>query len=738
MKYTISFLLLFVAISLNAQKSDLIKYHLVLDNSGSVNWMDRNDNLKFLLKEMSYVRNWQDSSEFKNAIVSFDLILYGNDVTVQELNLSDITSSSVNDLMNRMNKDTRMEKRRAVGKSDLLAPINDIIERLEKEIEEQRGEEKNQPSQAVIIFTDGILKSGDISVKMSLYDSLLKTSLNVLKEIYKVPVFTVVSNGGTTLDADLSTLEGFYGDSAFADSSITSFSKDNIFWVSNKLNLNKDYSVISESFNQFQLKINTELVSTPFNSKLKGDVIYVAYKIQELHNLISSLSKLDDNKDKVQFSRQNQLNIIKEIMKDEPYCSYYNDLESLMQHVESDTLNYLESAHLMKKLSGVPELFDFLKNGLERKFSNTYIKNIIKKGSTGTIPFEKLKPATVESVKAFNIVQTSLEDNYPMSDPNDFEIVSLEEPQKIKQSLESNIIIGFSDYLVERVKLESVYSLFENLTEEMQELRLDKYFPITWKLLSDNSNYTDFSRINNAFQRDLDALPETLSKMNLKVNSELLVLRYVYGFIDQLILDGQYVKALSALEQFRVFEKNTSFDSLNFNEKRSFLAEEYILFSAKLISFLEKADIDKLLSSQEHSKEFAKLISEYALSETLPETVGILPDIVKNEELLFQLKTLYKKYKSIEGSIKRYKQITSQTSQNNLDQRKYSNEILLNIIDESIDLLVEVNDLGQFFKINEGRKYDINRSLIIMRDIKDFYFHIRKKEYAKAVYTAAP
>lgn len=839
-------MLLFISFSSYGQiqfKSDQIKYHLILDNSGSVSLLDTKRNLQSMISRFSYLDGLFDTTKSSQPPkLSMDFWVYGETVNEFEgdgnnspysISIDDDSYENAYRALQGVLK-SEIERTRKVMFSELhkaLERVLTTVKEKESRIKQDPNLKKKSPSHGVIIFTDGVLRGADFSQNESRkdYNKRIIKLVTELEAIHKVPVFFVVTSPKPKVIEYIDFLH-YELDSLKEDQ--TYYAGNRLFWVkaSTSFKEESNSSDLIKSFDDFHQRVNREIMTQGEADLQAGDKIQMAMLVQELLIYDSAYTKgvdidsvMEVLKGRVELDTVNAASLIqneverlinqlakshgvnkaresqevldlREKMKEQVDSArtylYFFRLNRLIGNLgdTSKVINYLEIAQDLDYISEQPEVLYELVNQVKKRRAVENLKTTFgidngkrkapkERKESPDIPKEE--PNNPEErpdggAEPNSLVSTALPKSYAEQsiskrvyanigndtlklDYEDAKSLSLRfidaieaidefdigtEVSETSRNLESDIITGFSDYLIERVKMETIVAFFEVLQEDLELFEIDQLFPNSWSLLKTPDNYTDYATIHLAFKSDLEALPKTLVKLKktLKQNSTFIGAYYTYFLIKGLIDHGDFKKALIDLKDHQVFGK-VDYALLDETQKASYLAEQHILFIAELIQIPEKHDLTKLLAGEDKKglESLAKLITSLALVDNKTAKQLATDLEAKGHKVLNAVSEFYQNYHFIRNDIKRLKDLAGKEPESDFEQyRKYRFSLLLNILERSADLLIDTEEMFSEIVKEKGKQRDIQSIVQNLKLAKDFYFEIKKKNYEKAVFLVLP
>jgi hypothetical protein len=753
------------------RKSDEIKYHLILDNSGSMGYIDRKQNLQVMLEEFSELKGL-----FRNSIgttkprISIDLWVYGEEI-FQPFSVGAGNTPKVDDAF--VNK---VEEQSLVLFSELDLALKAVLKRIDSERKSPPNSDEvlKLPSNGVIIFTDGILEEGDIrNDNLDAYNSLIEGLVGQLEINYQTPVYFVVSSPQKDDRKRLRVVENKMKKVSLQNNLY--LTGDRVFWINSdeKYADLPDSSEARKAFDQFRSTVNYN-IAVGGRGKIKpNDEVFIALEVQKLLEIAPEYGLLPgsfpetkvkiDNRFKTNSNYWTTLyNLICLLNQPGETALAYTDIATKLNVLKKnpEALSALIKSITVKKTGVSEALKDQDSQELSRIRGKSYrlekqIKSAEKEGkSTDKLETElsnaeevlkKLKAKdsviTTATIKAKKQLNYSLRLAEALSPIEKF-IISEENLPATQKSLESDIISGVSDYLIERVKLETIYSFFDLMKEDLEIYNIALLFPETWALLNHDSSYGDFSSIRQAFKYDLDHLLSKLAtntgKERLTSSKSLVNLYYLYHLIESLVDHGDFGKALSELGEKTVFDKKITDKSNRYYQP--VLVQECIRFSAQLVSVLNEHDLTKIFVGQDTLgfQKLSKMIVALSFSR-VESTEALIIEMKKDGAILQKaLSDFYTQYTLIKKDIEQLQQLIADIPKSDYKQYiEYRYLNLLQILERSADLLVQSKEFFDLISI-QGEEVLEPHFFKEMEKVAAFYFALKRKQYEKAILLGAP
>lgn len=720
-----SILLLFLFFNLNfhelraQKKSDEIKYYILFDNSGSMKALDPHENLQKLLSEFVGANiTGNKVGKVDNLIFSFDIRVFGEETSTQKE--FKVSADKPSNLLSQINTFLSTEFQKT--SKEKFTNINEALLDIYNSLEHQgyKNPEAQLPSTGLIIFTDGKFENGDYSnngfyTDIDVYKSSFLTLLQAFEEVFKVPTFMVTTAGNPIKNNDFVPSPWNYADVLETDS-VHFIRKDKEFWVNWQLRMEEDGStaLVLREFENFKFLANNKILSGINKRRKEIDEVDIAFMVEELLRLRENGQSLD-------FSSGSD---------------FSTKVDTLFAYIAADKKEILKIYNQLSKIKVHGEKF-------QRILEDTRVKNL-ENIITSLKDKRSLPSDNLEEMNQFSLLAGLA------SEPIEaFEIVS-KEVKKIDSDLESEIIVGFSDYLIERVKMEAVFAFFDNLKEDLAGLKIDKYFERTWSFLEDPANYTDFASLHKVMKSDLDKLPSNLisDKALVSKSSELVALFYLMKFTEEISKSGSLEQAFSKLKGHRLFDSI----SVGSDEdlQKALLMESYFLFISDMVGLLKDHD---LISFYRQKNSVLEDSNEQALNSMLL-AIGFYKD--KNKEINLNLEKtqvaklenllleFYEDYSRLKGELEFLISSTGKMPVSDYQEfRKYRASLIIDILKRTNELFLSAKELYQLIslgRVDDKTLVKTSNEDVFRRisDMIDFYYLIQKRDYEEAVVMLKP
>ena len=529
-----------------SQSSDNVKYHFIIDISGSTFTIDKRHHLDSLLEQAI---NANIKNKKINEGNSFELIFFGKDTVARSVafdlpslhNLSSYERRAkiiVDSLVNNSSK-RRFHK---------FSHLHAALDLVNVNVREASG---------IFIFTDGqILEndfSSDIATDVPQYVSILRKKIADLKAQGK-PVFLVqVSQFKENPYFNLPKTPTNSQDSVVLG--------DDFFWVQRTLQHQRN---ARRPFEKFLAEAHERIIKSHQTAPIqKGDPIGTMVYVDRATTLTDTLSA---HRISVSYS-PSEADLIGKI----------NSIESILSGASISAEQAIELKRQVDDLSTrAGEL-----QALVKRLEYLSMRN-------------KANPWVTGSLKRIQAEATHTDLSVLKSSP----ILSTD--------LEEAIVQGLADYIIKRSKQEAILFLMEeivNKTNLSSTYVKDTLFYHSFHALKsmDQDNIINLLLIKEAFNQDLDNFPVNLIKHSKIKNSEALIgLVYAYQLSRNIMETGDLEESFVRLAELKL-----RIESLG---PATSVLERGILLNAYLIGALKKYDLSHPLSLDR--KQFKKLSVE--------------------------------------------------------------------------------------------------------------------------------
>jgi hypothetical protein len=697
----------------NAQSSDKVKYYILYDVSGSVPSQDTFRNISVLLDRM-IGHNSRDTSIASP--VSFELILFGQVPYVTTKKLYD---KSVNEADQAAMATLISEELNNIKTTKVVQQYTHLLSALD--YVNSLDEEANQATFGVFIFTDGLLKPGDVELKHfrdhhlyphddskahSQYIEEIETTIDQLNK-RKKPVF-IVESAPIRLDhpKDLNdfypTKEIEFRDMKFFPDTLRISNR--LFWINSKVSLQKpENTSLLDYFDHFVIDAMSFIVNQVTN--LPAPAASNAF-IEKALFYDGTVENYKNMKQMI-MSKEGTTEIATKALMTSEYS------------VSADIIGILES------LEGDLKKTDFNRQQIEATYAK--FESLFASGEINQVAAAAYQHAKENSAA---LPVTPGDQTFDSPKPT-----NLNSPEEAKQyeNLEEAIVLGLADYLIERTQQEAYYMMYENLNNKLLKpipYLKDTLFSHFSGLIGDKNFTPNIVLIKEAIQKDVELFPQNLIiHPRLREKEGLLALAYCYTLVDRLIKKDNLEEAFENVAKLLPDPKEsiTSF-------------ERGLLFTSEFIAFLKEHDLNNayVRPTPEEMTRVSKIAALWFANKH-PEILQ-LRDLDKLAE---KIKQLYQGYNlireqliAIEAEFKALK-----PSSDFKDFNAYKRQLILDVLKLSTDLLVSGTDFIRFFA-DEADMSNINGKIFTYsrqaQSAIEAWFLIEDKEFAKAIALLLP
>lgn len=710
-KLALSIILLSVLIEVNqafAQTSDIFKFYILYDKSGSVPIIDsNNNNLARMLDSLIQINS---KNEIESKVV-FDIIFFG-----KETNSPEGVRYGFDDLWGNKNRTKKLVKdiKDNIGSSTtnqythIHTALKSIRDSLISENPIKTHSAKDTISSGIFIFTDGILRKGDFkpdSINFPTREAYIDTVMTLivhLNDILRKPVYLIQSSPAKINDYYplniLSNQNKNFSNTKYALG-------DKYFWINSSISFENDsLKSIRSDYKSFINKAIYDILIQGNLNENKRDTIATALRYQEIVNLLKTFKKDTSTVSK------NNWNILST-------SSVVDSLKTLDSLLQQDKLS-------KNGIERIVLILDFLTKNPEKLYSvvsELHTKYLLNKS-----------PERKQIRDNFRGIYLQ-EANFaaPLTD------VDRIKTQNKLNTFKQNLAEGLAEYVVERAEQEAIYAFFENVNE----ILFNKYphigqylFPYLRRATSESANFVDLKIIREAFYRDLKSIPENIIQHPYYSRSEgLIALAYFHLFYEALIKQGSLEFAAGELINHRISIPDYWNNS---NAKR---VEEAIYFTSNLIKFLSEHDLNKLYENVHGNelKELSILLGSVAIGNKFEY------DSIIVEKIVPLIGKTYNNYRLIKGQINELHELLKPTNAtSDYDGlKKYRQEVITDILWRSADLLLSGFEIIDAIRVQQSTTINLKSSSDLIKashDCLEAYFFIREDNYAQAVLLMMP
>ncbi|GEM_PF-5599078 len=303
---------------------------------------------------------------------------------------------------------------------------------------------------------------------------------------------------------------------------------------------------------------------------------------------------------------------------------------------------------------------------------------------------------------------------------------------------QETIVLGLSDYLVERAEREALFIFYEEVYEKLlkpNSFISDTLFYNFSNLLKpfgadDNQVFeANLNLLKEALNKDVDHLPVNITKHpKLRESDGLVALYYVHGLVQEL----QKGHSLEA-----------SFDNvankLSKDRAGTVAIERSLLIISRLLAYSSDTNLASIYLNfdEDQLEPLSRLLLSY-ISLEFPETI----EVQNLNEATARIKSLLQRYGRVKKNIESLKTEVSDLNPNADFEgySRYKRSIVLAILKEVASLLEEGAYFVSLFP-EKGATEDIRQVISISNTINnaiDVLFSIEEKRYAEAVAMVIP
>jgi len=678
-----------------AQKTDRFKYYIIHDHSGSISKIDKQQNLKKMMLTLAEIAGKNISSAS-----SFEIYSFGQDVEIKSHNTvsydvdQDGTAQSVNEIIANINQFTNLIGNKTQKYSNLHTALNKMIGNITETIN-STGE---KPSIGVFIFTDGQLGSGDFSfadgdplkteiTDASGYRKYVNSLITETATLTRKPV-CLVQNTYEAVNLYYPGFEKLVKKTGITKDSLSLLNDSTVFYLKNTAEYSPDdknnkYTV---AFNDFIERANNYMIKS--SQPVEATENPVVDKAVVTHN-IASISEI---------LKQEDLGSLSDILNGVP------GLEEILPLLSAQKLNITQ----IKELRSFFEKVDFKKLIIAEQ----QVREKLAQKTSRQLTFDLKSLINVSSLSvAFK--------------PAELTSTNLVTDNKGIRSLERDLIIGGADYIIERAKMEAIYSFLENIKMVLfdKNVHVRAIFPELTSILKDSTNFYDMSLLREALKRDLNLLPD-----NIMRNPD------IYKSTEELTGLISILKLYKNIGEKQSFEQ--AFHDLSAELKRLNLENKKVVdaiyFTSNLIGYLTTNDLSNIYGNKTKLKQLSNALIVLSLDEA---TLADVTDINLSNSIDL-IGNIFAQYKLVKGQIDQLSKAS--LPQGDFDQyRKMQADAILDVLGRSSDLV-----LTGFALLEElGYKTTGIDFITMQRNVKtciEAYFLIKDKDYTQATVLLAP
>ncbi|MCC2599667.1 hypothetical protein [Sphingobacterium sp. FBM7-1] len=732
--------LLTQAIPTKAQSTDIVKFYVAYDQSGSIGIHDNTHNLQQMAERLLKIN--REDKKLTSPII-FEFFGFGGDAsTTDSMRYNPFDAHSDNPSTQGFIDKT------SGSRSQRYSHIHTALEAIQQAV---RTDTNRSESVGVFIFTDGLLDDRDVNfgsgniAEKSLTDKqanapdpitdlagyknylsrlIQSIQLRTKNNLYVIQASPTYTNNIPVLDSlrNRTALEHAY----FATNS-------HLFWLQSKEG-RIDSANISKAFDHFVQEATWSILSPSTPTKIQ-DTVEAALIIQQIY----SLAKLGGYK-----PSENGMSAILSSgkqggMDNASLKSTISRLERLYTLLQGKKVSTNDSIKEIKTLVGT----------LAISPDNAYLPEIQKNME------EKIITTIEESKNTFPV--KSLSGIYMTQGFTAGDLTSLNTTvrKQMTQNMEQALILGFTDYVIDRAKQEAVYAFLENLNDQVFtdhncENYPDNYlcfikdvlFAHVGELMDDRQSFPDMATLKAAFQRDLQRLPNSLKHyfdhdQQHPVSEGIYTLLMFMDLFDRLMNTGDLERSFEYLSQQvskYAFANAGTHDKINIRQG--------LLFTTQLIGYLQKYDLATIYEDNETIELLSKMFVAFAIDPTL---VGR----VKMEEAAKKVQKVYHSYRLGKQQVTNLQRLMATLPQSDYQgYRLYQKSLFNDVINHIAELLLVGNDILYDISLTQipegddmssyGYKLRIDQLTRSARKSVDAWFMLKEGAYVQAMLFIVP
>jgi hypothetical protein len=754
------------------QTTDVLKFYVLFDVSGSVNSLDPNQKSFKLLNHFLESHSRIDNS-FSETELHF--LVFGDSISTIKPELitelfSDLKSKTFNNIDSRWNTHLSTLDQ----KFDQYTDLPQAYSYLFKSILKNQNSDSNYTSSGIYIFTDGALEPNDLNVQSGNYQ-IRNTLANeiAINNSGGIPTFIIQASRDTTnkyFDFEYSNVLRYKPIIENTDS-VYSIINDFGFWLYSGIpddeELEKEFL---NAFDQFLGKSRQSVINNAV-SVLTSDryeiIFNISKYIQEEIALNSSSKRnsslyqpslLDpkihrgsyysENSLKVSSSNNEYITISKKAF---PYFYLKNSFgpDTLGQRGNFKSDKYLISINDINdgsfcgqretKINGCYYLTKAI-SFVQRLDAQIIDKELIEEITDwyGMVEDNSKMFAEIQNVyREFIIEATSNSDQYTLPANNielsykntlETDFSSNVESKRHSESLEEAIILGLTDYIVKRSKQElySIYfnSIDETILQRNTFLRDTLFFNLTTTLENSSDLNVSLLQIRKAIENDLQEFVKNLSlSPQAQKTEELLLLNYSIRLIESYTKEKNLITAFVNLKDNQLVENDLKL-------KKS------LQLLIRLIEGYEKYALYSSMNSMDaNAQSFASqlILITFADEIKLP-SIPNVNEINNNLiELYAELERVQSKVESISNELRNIK-----VSQDFDAYTRYKNRAIIDIISEVNSLLTFGLELYSNIDPNQNYVSKIFEYQRLSESIADAYFSFSNGQFVNGLNELMP
>ena len=724
MKRTILlYALLAVALTLNAQSTDKVKYYILYDVSGSVNMSGSKKNLAFLANRLLELKNGSSTIE-----VSIEFIPFGAAD-------GDLQSVKVN----------RYDENLATNRETLFSVFTEATNRSEQYTHLQAALNKINSnrrddgftSYGVFILCDGQMQLGDVAnvksqFELDNYIDKIKSNINNLNNQAKPVFFVQVSQ------EPKNNFHKFYTNRRIDD--YVEIGND-LFWLKASYKLdNGDTSAIMGAFDQFIRDAHSKILE---QNSTKIDADNHVARLTLIADFLNLKKYYPEQYETIQSELNNlKMSVLKESLGADRKVGYEIRLNPYDQTMVASIAPGIYS--ISEDSITIHQFIDSLKTKLDLEHMNEVDLATAKQYVSSLMEYEKigkLKKIYRDVFSDSTLIATSSTDLISIQGvaENSGSEDLLDIPEQTKdRNLEESIILGLSDYLIERTKQEAMFAFYENIYEEIFAkntfLKDTLFYNFSSLIKPDFSKPQIFEPnlllFKEAINEDFSQFPENLSKHpKIKSSPGGTTIFYTTRLISHLQRSSNLEEAFEALveERARNIEETTPL-------------ERGFLFTAHLIEFLKHNNLpDAYDQIPEEQLNYLSELAAVWIASKYPDVL----EIRDLQKLTIKIKRIYKDYMVLRQTITSIREELDklQPSSDFEGYSEHQRNLTLKSIEAAVKLLSAGLDVVNHYTNEKFGEEELARIRAMKPQVIatiNAWFYIKDKEYGRAASALIP
>ena len=747
-KIILGLLLLCFNSSLMAQPSDLIKYYIAFDRSGSVDYLDKNSNLQNLLKELIKLSHKGEL----NSNASVQLFTFGADSLAKEI--AAFLPAKKGELNHKKLGDdiiSATSKEKGERFTHVHAAFRSLINAIELDMKKQ-----GPVARAVFLFTDGAISAAmvdpNLKIKQDQYMEILKGQIEEIQALTGKPVIIVQSSR-----EPINVLLPAIGlKKAISSRDRKYLQEDNFFWISSDIKYEKK-PPLDSAFRGFVDFVNHLTITN--SGAHPNEAIESALAYQQLLAYLPIFAKRKEAASDSAIIIDNAIKRVPGQMKAE--IDTVRDVSRKLIKPDTSSIKRNALVEANARMNFVKQLLDQVNksNKSATKEFQTFKKEVIHlqslldKSALTKTELTDLN-ITLINLSQFDSLLTALKDvaskQYKKAS---FSLAKVYNPQPIidlKEASSKNgtgtfqekMILGLTDYVIDRAKQEAIYTFIENINDKVFNSKNIKFretcrkyiFPETYALITLDNYASDLFKLKNAFKKDISNLPNSIIKADsLQLTDGLTALCTFTIFYKNLLFDQSMEAAfrkldsdLDGLQKMKLRFKNGKVPSI-------ILA---LQFTTKLIGNLDTynfVNIYRNYPSQLH--DLSKMLIAISL-----ENAQLLE--IEIDRAAFLVEEIFRDYTIVRNQVEEFISLLNDKPTSDYEEfRRYQYSLVSNILEKSSKLLLSGTEVLKYTKIDVNIRNLDSVAFTVTRVSKkaiDAWFEINDGKYAEAAFSLAP